>query len=231
VKQGFSKQIQREIKAHPLKAGVLALTVVVALWFWAPLIVGWVGGSRPAKNAAAAAAPAPASGVAAAGGTPATAKVTFNPNWREMVEWHSHDDLMRSVKPTLGGRDPFRPIAPPQPETQASKATAPKIDPTNLGLELTGTLIGPRQSVAMINGLAYTLPRLNMDRRQTAKMSIKQQEHQYEITLLSIQTDSVQLEFQGQQFELRVRDKSLENKTIELNEKSTVEIHTHAEVQ
>ena len=37
----FARRLRREIAANPKKAGVLALLLVVAIWFWTPLMAKW----------------------------------------------------------------------------------------------------------------------------------------------------------------------------------------------
>ena len=223
--QGLVKQIQREIKAHPVKAGVLALVLLVAVWFWAPLVMSWMpGASAKPKTPPPVASGAPA---AVANAVPAPAKAKWNPTWNEIVDWIRKDELMRPAK-TLGDRrDPFRPVAPPPSTAQASEPVkVPQVDPASLGLELTGTLIGSRQNVATINGRAYVMPRSTPGMsRHAVQVVIKQQNHEFQFKLLSIEPDHVNMEFQGQPFKLKVKDKQFIDKTFELNEKSTIELH------
>lgn len=231
--QGLSKQIQREIKAHPVKAGVLAVALLVALWFWAPLVIGWVSG--PQAKGTTTPAPTVAAGAVGSvvpGGASATEKKPqWNPSWREMSQWVQSDDTMRPAASLDKARDPFRKVAPPPSAAQAEKPVAPKIDPASLGLELSSTLIGPRHSVAMINGRAYVLPhRTSTGFRQPVQMLFKVQDQQYQLTLVSIGAEQVELEYLGQPLSLRVKDKPIHEKTIELNEKSTFEIHERVSV-
>ena len=167
--QGLNKQIQREIKAHPVKAGVLAVALLVALWFWAPLVIGWVSG--PQAKATATSAPVAVGAVVPGVVATSVQKPQWNPSWREMSQWVQNENAMRPAAALDKARDPFHTIAPPPSAAEATKPVAAKIDPTSLGLELSGTLIGPRQSVAMINGRAYVLPRgSNAINRQPVQM-------------------------------------------------------------
>jgi len=226
--QGLSKQLQREIKAHPVKAGVLALALAVGIWFWAPLVVGMFGGSGKPKKPAAAAATGPA-GVAAAQTAPTVAgksQVNWNPSWREISEWVRQDEQMVPAAAMDQQRDPFRVVLPPVSESQVKQQAAPQLDVNNLGLELTGTLIGPRQSVAMINGRAYVLKhRAGSKKPQPLQIHIRQQDQDYEFKLLSIAPGLVELEYQNQSLTLKANDKQLTQKTIQLDERSTIELH------
>ncbi|MBI3839452.1 MAG: hypothetical protein HY288_16150, partial [Planctomycetia bacterium] len=58
----LAKKLQREIKANPAKAGGLGVLLLVAGYFWAPLVKGFIA---PAETAPAATATAPTSGTSA----------------------------------------------------------------------------------------------------------------------------------------------------------------------
>ncbi len=66
------KKFKREVKANPTKAAALGGTLVVAVWFWAPLLQQWFGGDST---------PAPAATTASASNTavPTPAAVTQPP--------------------------------------------------------------------------------------------------------------------------------------------------------
>lgn len=143
-----------------------------------------------------------------------------------MADKIGKDETMRPAASLNKARDPFRKIAPASSALQPNQPVTPKIDPESLGLELSSTLIGPRQNVAMINGRAYVLKHQAIGgKRQPVLVSIKLQDQQYQFTLLSIAPDHVEFEYSGQPFLLRVKDKALHERTIELNDKSTIEIH------
>jgi hypothetical protein len=231
-KQGFGKQLQREIKANPVKAGVLALVLLVALWFWAPLVVGLFGGGSKPKKPAVAAAPVAGQtggtgmGVHPAGTASTTQQPKWNPSWREVKEWIGKNPRMAPATPIDSPRDPFRAVAPPASREQVKKPDVPKLDMENLGLELTGTLIGPRRSVAMINGRAYALVKSTGSERQAPlKFTLQQQDQTYEFTLISIAPGRVELRYQDQPITLLAKDKQVTQKMIELNERSTIELH------
>ena len=85
---------------------------------------------------------------------------------------------------------------------------------------------GKKKELATINGKTYVLSRPAASGGPKAvQVTIKQQEHNFQFTLLSIEPDQVQMEFQGQPFHLKVKDKQFQEKKIELNDKSTIELH------
>src|ERR1700681_3555557 len=72
VNSRFSVKLRREIAANPKKAGILALLLIVAIWFWAPLLGKWFGkpetdvkDGASTRNTAMASPAAGASGVGA----------------------------------------------------------------------------------------------------------------------------------------------------------------------
>jgi len=168
VKLGqLAKQLRREATANPKKAGVLGLLAVVALWFWAPLVWGWIFGNEEeegVKAAQATAQSAPASPTSAAlptpsGGSPesdAAAKKEETPRhpWQQLVQWMDDDPRMLPASALSGQRDPF--VATDLEITQDKSNDAfPEVTPKSLGMVLTATMISPRHRVARINEASY----------------------------------------------------------------------------
>jgi hypothetical protein len=158
----LTKQFRREIVAHPKQAACLGLVGIVALYFWAPLMIGWFSKSQPDAAAGMAEKPVaessqpPSSSAPAPAGDPSSAnagKVTM-PGWQELVEWIERDPRTRPAGPLRGGHDPFgaakveivarKPEKPKDPE--------PEVTPQTLNLVLSGTILGPANRVARING-------------------------------------------------------------------------------
>ncbi len=98
------KQLRREFAAHPAKAAVLALLCVVALWFWAPLVWGWIAAKSPAAAVQPAVAQDPGgkglpnSGPAtiSSAGPQAEPNVPGS-NWHQIVQWMEQDPRMQPV--------------------------------------------------------------------------------------------------------------------------------------
>lgn len=158
------KQLMRDLKRSPLKAGVLGLLCVVALWFWAPLVSGWFGkgGKKVAKTQAeklSVEPPAPTSAPTAGGPAPAAAVASVP--WQKLVGWMEKDERKRSAQLQASGSPPFEPHQPDPIEVERSKpgtATVAKeseLDLSQLGLKLSSTMLGPRRRVAVINGRPY----------------------------------------------------------------------------
>jgi hypothetical protein len=127
--------------------------LLVAVWFWIPLIVGKSTSSPPAPSGAATAAAVPS--------TPATPtapnadKKTLG--WKQAIEAMRRDAKMRSVSPLADSRDPFRgdSLRARQAEAEAIAAAALAVTPAQEGIELGSTVIGPRKRAALIGGKTY----------------------------------------------------------------------------
>jgi hypothetical protein len=154
------KQLIKDLKRSPLKAGVLGLLCVVALWFWAPLVTGWFGGSKgkAAKPQAAAAPPVPVATPTAAGGA-APAAASPSVPWRQLVAWMEKDPRKQSSELGVLESPPFPPQRADRIEEESKPAQTAaaklELDPAQLGLKLSSTMLGPRRRVAVINGRPY----------------------------------------------------------------------------
>jgi hypothetical protein len=151
------RQLRREARANPKKAGFLALMLLVAMYAWAPVVMNWA-----APDPLAVAPPAP-SAVALPGRQMASTsghRPLALPPWQLVAAWIDGDPLMRpgwGQEHLAYGRNPFA------TDRSAQRAAGSRPDdeapgnasPAELGMVLTSTVIGPVRRTAMINGKAY----------------------------------------------------------------------------
>lgn len=152
---------------------MLALGCVVALYFWAPLVWKWLPGTKASGGG-----PAAAMAVSSVTAPPAIASAQKQPTdksvnkygWDELVRWMGLDQRTKPAMLDTDFRSPFR-LTPAQQQMLRQEPTADSADPhvaaTNiesqpldlsprqLGLVLSGTIVGPRVRVATINGKTY----------------------------------------------------------------------------
>ncbi len=152
----IKKKLKREVTAHPAKAAVLGGLCVVAMWFWVPLVWGWVSPKEPSAAATVAREPSamPVPGfvptsvsVPPAEATPAVPAVP----WTQIVQWMEQDPRTSSVEvafenpgtvPLPPGdersvglvqaarRDPFRPSVSPEDRMAVNaEEAAPEVAP------------------------------------------------------------------------------------------------------
>lgn len=157
--QQLKRQLLRDLKRSPKKAAALGLLAVVGLYFWAPLVTGWMkpetgrSSRRKAKPASAATAM-----MAAAMPQPATAPTETLPE----LDWESVDRLLRedvhamTAEHLTSWKDPFvreEEIA----EDKIAEAEPPKpvATPESEGLSVSMTLVGARRRSAVIGGKTY----------------------------------------------------------------------------
>lgn len=168
----LGKRLKREVLAKPKQAGALAALVVLAAWFWAPLVSKWFGGgsaTAPAAPVTATATPANGPSAAPSGpvATPTAALVsaapaTMQPTWRQLAAAIDADPHMRPTGELAIDRNPFAPlptaapVAPVQTAPPTAIVEAPS-DPTpdELGLVLSSTVVGGRRQTAVVNGRVY----------------------------------------------------------------------------
>lgn len=157
------KKLKREVLASPQKAGALGLLVLVAGYFWGPLVMKW--GKKGAPSAASAVATPMQPSVASTGTITADAsEPTSNLGWQQIELLLAQDPLMRPASLELFEADPFVASIPekvvPAEETPVTEAENPTeiaeapSEPAEYVVTLTSVVIGPRAKRATINGKA-----------------------------------------------------------------------------
>jgi hypothetical protein len=192
----FIRRLRREITSSPKKAAVLGLSLVVAIWFWAPLIASWTG----AKSSGDETPTAPLGSEAAMANSTAVARAsaakTTTPNWHQVLEWMRNDTLMKPYTASAQQRDPFAPAASQlakRAESQQPIAEPPELSPEQAGLALRSTVVGPRAKTALINGRAYH-----------EQQSVVAANGRDRFVLVEIRPSSIVLQRHGRSFELRL---------------------------
>ena len=200
------RRLQREIRSNPAKAAGLGVLLIVASYFWAPLLAQLFGLGDAAPPAPVAATPTPQSPAPAiiiaplqktAGGE------VLAYDWRRYAKLIDEDPRMEGHAALPEGRDPFRedqPIvsAPEAPVAQTAEEpeTEPApITPADAGLALGSTLVSANKKVAEINGRSYTIN----DRVRTANAQLD-----VNFRVVEIHPRRVVLERLGKRYELKI---------------------------
>jgi hypothetical protein len=203
TKHTFTQRLKREITASPQKAAMLALVCVVALWFWTPLVLKWVGKKSPVEDSVAVSneedsltvAPIVAAAVVLEAETSATAATTTPVNWRKILQCIQSDPKMKPHVTIVGRRDPFSSPA----STQVAKVEepppppAPEITPQEAGIFVSSTVVGFNNRTALINGRSY--------REQQEIAGTKLHER---FSLVEIRAKSIIVERNGRHYEVRI---------------------------
>jgi hypothetical protein len=197
----IAKQLKREATAHPTKAALLGLLAVVALWFWAPLVWGWIAEddqtigavvTEPAAESPAAPSPPTSAGART------TSKQSDAPQhpWQQLVQWMDSDPRTSAAQAVPEIRDPFvgckTEVAERLPEEETEKVQV-EVTPQSLGMTLSSTIVGPRRRVALINGKTY---------RQGQTVTATRDGQEYVFTLTEVHPRRIVLRYQAKQFEL-----------------------------
>lgn len=163
------RRLRRETKANPAKAAALAVVLLVAIWFWAPLVIRWCSPAAASSDEAVApiatAEPtASRPSVAPAGGSvSATATTTPPVTWQRLVQRIEQDPRMQPNRQPGHGRDPFGPSAAElaaakvkqQQQSKIKRVPPAELLPADAGLVLNSTLVGSGRRMAMIGGEPY----------------------------------------------------------------------------
>lgn len=172
----LKNQLLREAKANPKKAVALGLLLVVALWFWVPLLVGGTEADEQASKQQKPAPEDPAASLAppewraAMQGSLISEAEAQKPSypWRQIALWREQDPRTLPVVEPVVARDPFWP--PPErlveaesgeDEEENSDANQPvvpvveELTPQAAGLTLSSTLVSRSSRLALINGKTY----------------------------------------------------------------------------
>jgi hypothetical protein len=202
----LGKKLRREATANPKKAALLGLVALVAVYFWAPLLKGWIGTSS--SNMATTTAPSgspSASAAESAGAAPSLSQpaVPDRPSWQHIVQWMRQDPRTRTAAALTTKRNPFEspviemaeategmPKEPPRPK-------APKITPQSVGLVLNSTIIGPQRRIAQISGKTYMVG-------QTVEVVKEKESFRTRFKLLEVDAHRVVLEADAERYELAI---------------------------
>jgi hypothetical protein len=153
------KRLRREVLANPKKGALLGLMVLVGVYFWAPLVAGWLGGkpSRPAPAGAATTAPA-MPGLTQSTSPKAGEKPAVEQPWYMLGEWMDRDPRRQPVGPQGGQRDPFCRVKEKEVVKKDPEKREPEKKPVtvaSLAIKLGGTVLGGGRKVALLNGKTY----------------------------------------------------------------------------
>jgi len=154
------KQLKRDVTASPKKAAALALMLLVALYFWAPLVWKWfvptgdkAGGGQTAGLILTDEPPT-------AGEAEASGRLRLP--WEEIRQVIQTDPRMTSAALDERWPDPFARPAPAAPAAvdaespeAAGGATAAAGEPREASLVVTSIAISRRRKSATINGDTY----------------------------------------------------------------------------
>jgi hypothetical protein len=204
----LARQLRRDISASPKKSAALGLMLVVALYFWAPMVWGWM---KPGSGKAQASAADgvildddPVDPVAVAH----KSKHVFS--WEKIRKAVAADPRMTPALLDPDWRDPFRYHANQQGGEQGIAAAAlsqpkvPEVDPTGAGLVLTSVAIGPRRRSATITGETYregeTIKPAGADGQPMPSV---------EFRLVKVGYHGVELERSGRTYQLELKRASL----------------------
>jgi hypothetical protein len=152
-------QVRREATANPKQAAILGLLMLVAVYYWAPLIWGWV---TPTATAAESATVQSADASARPTKPSSPQKVSVKPqqqNWQDLASWRKSDPYSTTASSLSSLNNPF--VTNPDDESDATPQVRTQhaiTSPAELGLTLTSTIVGAN-SIALINGRAYRVGR------------------------------------------------------------------------
>jgi len=196
------RHLRREALANPKKAAILGLLALVALYYWAPLVRGWIvpgeASVKPpvAEGDAELAPGAPAESAPAGPSTPSP-KETPSYAWTQLDQWMREDPTTTPPGNLADWRDPFA-VASAGAELALDEEVQredAEVTPETLGMKLSATLLGPRRRVALIDGKAY---------REGQTVRINQNDQPIEFRLVEVLSQQIVLDRDGRRFGLRI---------------------------
>ena len=216
----IGKKLRTELKRNKQKSAILAVMVLVAMYFWAPLFRKALVGNKPSGPPAnsvtqttglAATSPAAAPVLMDAAPPPPVSSVQAKHDWNTLANWIKDDQHMRSVALTDDFRNPFAKYVDPDSLTQADAGDAERsklepvepqeLDGAKLGLVLQATLVGRHKRLATINGFSYA---------EGSSVDLPTADEQEPAPILAeVHRDHVLLKYDGQLFRLDIKTTKL----------------------
>ncbi|MEX2175605.1 MAG: hypothetical protein WD872_14675 [Pirellulaceae bacterium] len=203
----LARQIRRDMLASPKKAAALSLMILVALYFWAPMVWGWIApGQGAAENAVAAGDVILEDEAAPARAGTGTSKQVFP--WAKVRKQLLADPRMRPRHLEAGWLDPFRAVAKEvaasASDPHAAVAALAVVEPASVGLKLSSVAIGSRRRMATISGESYSEGEIVKPATKSGEPS-----SDVEFRLARVDRHGVELERDGRLFKLEFPRASL----------------------
>jgi hypothetical protein len=207
----LARKLKRDLAANPKRAALLGVMLVVAGYFWAPLVSKWLGHSARKESR-------PGGLVILGDDLPIEERATTKsqPRWDKILAWMEADPRMTS-QPLAAEAHPFGRPGPvkveaaeqplEEPVVPSPPPIAVDVTPQSVGAVLNGVLVGIRQKQATINGETYRIG-------ENIVFASKEGNGKLEFELLQVHKDGVVLsrgrkiyELQLEQTKLAGRDK------------------------
>ena len=166
--QVLANQLISEMRRNRQKTAILAVSLVIGLYFWLPLLFNAFKGRGSSIPKAAAAIPRPIEAVAAFPSSTSTrsAEGGAKRTWEQVVQLLQNDPLFRPAEASSIRSDAFQidhdQFSPPvddifMPDSEETPVRAKRADakPSIDGLALKSTIIGVKQRAAFINDRLY----------------------------------------------------------------------------
>lgn len=201
----LARKLKRDLAANPKRAALLGLMLVVAGYFWAPLVSKWLGKSSPKARA---------TGLVIRGDDlpiEQRASGKSQPRWDKVLAWMEADPRMASQKPAADLHPFGRPgstkaqAAEAYAEQSAPPPTPPPlldIAPQAVGIVLNGVLIGTKQKQATLNGETYCLG-------ERIVAATKEGKDKLEFELVQVHREGVVLSRNSRRYELKLEQAKL----------------------
>ncbi len=209
--QKLIKQVKKEVKANPGRSAVLAIVTLVAIYFWAPLVMKWSGLGKSAKPSSVATAPTATDGAASPTPTAAAPTIANSFRWESFLQRVAGDNRMTSSTLPQLQHNPFDAMAQPETEVESEAAAelpatipvAAKVPFEELGLQLQSTLVSSKGGVAMIDGKL-----VSFDSAQAAPqwITIPHAGRDIDLRLIDVRHREVELEYDGESHVLVIEE-------------------------
>lgn len=185
----------------------MGLLLVVALYFWAPLLRNWIGKNEPSDTAAAV-TPAsksessiPLNVQDATASKPAQEAPVYT--WEQWDKWITQDPRTKAVKDLATQRDPFQPVrkvvqVKEKAPTKVIQPTRIVVTPASANMQLSSTVVGPSPRLAVINGKVY---------REGDVISVSRDGRKASFTLAEVRARQVVLSSPDGRFELNLAER------------------------
>jgi len=201
--------------ANPKKAALLGLMVVVALYFWGPLVWKFAASARGKQTSATNLASLILTDDPGEPTQSGKSRTGSKFRWEKVRQMINHDNHMISATFDKTWIDPFGKSAlekrevvaetPPEDPAAIAAAAVLTVEPKDLGIVLGGVMVGPRTRVATINGESFRegdAVTVTAKGDQTSSVAFR---------VHRITRQSVQLELNGRIFTLELTPPKLGN--------------------